>query len=139
MPIASERSSKAKIARRVIEVLDYFDDDHQEASVGDIVLRYGRPQSSTSELLASLVELGLLHRDPYSRTYKLTARAAVIGLGGQAPVWRDGRISKLLDQLVEKTGLSVALFGMVGLNSQILTWWPATRCPANVVGGLQSG
>jgi hypothetical protein len=39
MPIASDRSPKAKIARRVIEVLDYFDGHHDpEASVDDIVV-----------------------------------------------------------------------------------------------------
>ena len=60
VPSSREKPNKAKIARRVIEVLDFFDDENREASVMDIVRRYGRPQSSTSELLASLVELGLL-------------------------------------------------------------------------------
>ena len=82
----SQASNKAKIAKRVIEVLEYFDDQHREATVMDIVRRYDRPQSSTSELLSSLVELGLLHKDPYSRSYSLTARAALLGVAGQAEV-----------------------------------------------------
>ena len=61
MPVTSGSSNKAKIARRVIEVLEYFDDNHREATVMDIVRRYNRPQSSTSELLSSLVDLGLLY------------------------------------------------------------------------------
>lgn len=132
-------SNKAKIAKRVIEVLDYFDDQHREATVMDIVRRYDRPQSSTSELLSSLVELGLLHKNAYSRSYSLTARAALLGVAGQDAVVRDGRLVRLLDRLVAQTGLSVALFGMVGLRSQILTWRPGTRCHAGVVRDLHGG
>ena len=47
MAVGAE-SNKAKIARRVVEVLDYFDDEHPQATVMDIVRRYNRPQSSTS-------------------------------------------------------------------------------------------
>ena len=132
-------SNKAKIAKRVIEVLEYFDDQHREATVMDIVRRYDRPQSSTSELLSSLVELGLLHKNPYSRSYSLTARAALLGVAGQDPVVRDGRLVRLLDRLVAQTGLSVALYGMVGLRTQIVTWRPGTRCHAGAVRGLRGG
>jgi DNA-binding IclR family transcriptional regulator len=134
-------SNKAKIARRVIEVLEYFDDNHRQATVMDIVRRYNRPQSSTSELLSSLVDLGLLYKDPYSRSYSLTARAALIGSSGQAEVVRDGRLVRLIDRLVAQTGLSVALFGMVGLKAQIVSWRPGSRSSAvatrNLHGGLQ--
>lgn len=132
-------SNKAKIAKRVVEVLDYFDDQHREATVMDIVRRYDRPQSSTSELLSSLVELGLLHKNPYSRSYSLTARAALLGVAGQDEIVRDGRLVRLLDRLVAQTGLSVALFGMVGLRSQIVTWRPGTRCHAGIVRGMHGG
>ena len=72
-------SNKARIARRVIEVLEFFDDRHGEATVMDIVRRYDRPQSSTSELLSSLVELGILYKDPQNRSYRPTPRAAMLG------------------------------------------------------------
>ena len=113
-------SNKAKIAKRVIEVLEFFDDTHREATVMDIVRRYNRPQSSTSELLSSLVDLGLLHKDPYSRSYTLTPRAALLGTAGQSGAVRDGRLVRLIDRLVAQTGLSVAVFGMVGLNAQVI-------------------
>jgi DNA-binding IclR family transcriptional regulator len=113
-------SNKAKIARRVVEVLEYFDDAHREATVMDIVRRYNRPQSSTSELLSSLVELGLLYKDPYSRTYRLTARAALLGSTGQPEPIRDGRLVRLIDRLLAQTGLTVALFARVGLRTQLL-------------------
>ena len=120
-------SNKAKIARRVVEVLDFFDEAHREATVMDIVRRYGRPQSSTSELLSSLVELGLLYKDPFSRSYTLSPRAALMGTSGQPEAVRDGRIVRLVDRLVAQTGVSVALVGMVGLSAQIFNWRPGTR------------
>lgn len=141
MAKANAPSNKAKIARRVIEVLEYFDDAHREATVMDIVRRYDRPQSSTSELLSSLVELGLLYKDPYTRSYSLAARAALIGTSGQSDSVRDGRIVRLLDRLVAQTGLTVALFGMVGLETQIVTMRTGARAtgPAlrNLWGGLK--
>ena len=127
MPASPAASNKAKIARRVIEVLEFFDDEHREATVMDIVRRYDRPQSSTSELLSSLVDLGLLYKDPFSRTYSLTARAALIGAAGQRGMVRDGSLVRLTDRLVAQTGLPVAVFGMVGLNVQIVSWRPGSR------------
>lgn len=141
MPAANGSSNKAKIAKRVIEVLEYFDDNHREATVMDIVRRYNRPQSSTSELLSSLVELGLLYKDPYSRSYSLSPRAALLGSSGQNGIVRDGRLVRLIDRLAAQTGLSVALFGMVGLNAQIVSWRAGARCTTarsrSLFGGMQ--
>jgi DNA-binding IclR family transcriptional regulator len=139
MPSASGSSNKAKIARRVVEVLEYFDDNHREATVMDIVRRYGRPQSSTSELLSSLVELGLLNKDPFSRSYQLTPRAALLGTAGQPAVVREGHVVRLVDRLAAQTGLSVALFGMVGLNTQIVSWRAGSRASIAATRGLYGG
>lgn len=139
MAASTASSNKAKIARRVIEVLDYFDDHHREATVMDIVRRYDRPQSSTSELLSSLVELGLLYKDPQSRSYSLAPRAALMGASGQADVVHDGRLIRLVDRLAAQTGLSVALFGRVCLNTQIVAWRPGSRAASlPLYGGLQT-
>lgn len=118
----STESNKAKIANRVIEVLDFFDDSHTEATVMDIVRRYNRPQSSTSELLSSLVNLGLLYKDPVRRSYSPTPRAALLGSTAQPDIIRDGRLVSIIDRLVAQTGLGVAVFGMVGLNVQVFNW-----------------
>ena len=139
MPTGSAPSNKAKIARRVIEVLEFFDDTHREATVMDIVRRYDRPQSSTSELLSSLVELGLLYKDPNSRSYSLAPRAALIGAAGQTGIVRDGRLVGLVDRLAAQTGLSVAVFGRVGLKSQIVSWHAGPRASAKAMRGLHGG
>lgn len=139
MPASREKPNKAKIARRVIEVLDFFDDDNREASVMDIVRRYGRPQSSTSELLASLVELGLLHKDAHSRTYSLTPRAALLGWSGQTGIVRDGSLVRITDRLVAQTGLPVAVFAMTGLNVQIVSWRTGPGTAVTNTRGLYGG
>lgn len=120
-------SNKAKIAKRVIEVLEFFDEAHPQATVMDIVRRFDRPQSSTSELLSSLIEVGLLYKDPQSRSYSPTPRAAMLGCAAQPSVVRDGRLTTMIDRLSAQTGLGVAVFGMVGLKAQIYSWRAGQR------------
>lgn len=125
--MATNGSNKAKIAKRVIEVLEFFDEDHPQATVMDIVRRFDRPQSSTSELLSSLVEFGVLYKDPQSRSYSPTPRAAMLGCAAQAAPVRDGRLTGLIDRLATQTGLGVAVFGMVGLKTQVYSWRSGQR------------
>ncbi len=140
--MAVVESNKAKIAKRVIEVLEFFDEQHPEATVMDIVRRFNRPQSSTSELLSSLVDLGLLYKNPCSRSYAPTPRAAMLGTAVQPGMVRDGRLTGLIDRLSAQTGLGVAVFGMVGLKAQIFNWRAGKRAlrtsgPAGFCGGQQ--
>ena len=117
--MAPAESNKAKIARRVIEVLEFFDEEHPQATVMDIVRRFDRPQSSTSELLSSLVDLGVLYKDPVSRSYSPTPRAAMLGSGVQPAIVRDGRLTAMIDRLSAQTGLGIGVFGVVGLKAQV--------------------
>lgn len=118
MPPALE-PNKSKIAKRVIEILEFFSENSERVTVMDIVRRYGRPQSSTSELLSSLVEMGLLYKDSRSRSYSPTPRVAALGASAQPPMFRDGSLFSLMDDLAGSTGNGVALFGMVGTYVQI--------------------
>jgi DNA-binding IclR family transcriptional regulator len=140
--MASVESNKAKIAKRVIEVLEFFDEDHPQATVMDIVRRFNRPQSSTSELLSSLVDLGLLYKNPCSRSYSPTPRAAMLGSSVQPDLVRDGRLIGLIDRLSSQTGLGVAVFGMIGLKVQIFSWRAGKKAlrtagPTGFAGGQQ--
>lgn len=114
-------TSKTKIARRVIEVFEFFD-NNPRATVTDIVRRYGRPQSSTSELLASLVEMGLLYKDRQTRTYRPTPRLATLGSAVQPDIIRDGHLFAFMDRLAKSTRHGVGLFGMVGVHAQLFRW-----------------
>lgn len=125
--------NKAKTARRVIEVLEFFDEQNRQATVMDIARRYGRPQSSTSELLAILVEMGLLYKDAQSRAFMPTPRAAMLGGQFQPAAVRNGRLSMVVERLRAETGLGVAVLGMVGLDVQVFRWLG----DAGLSGGVQ--
>lgn len=115
-------SNKTKIAKRVIEVFEFFDNNNCQATVMDIVRCYGRPQSSTSELLASLVEMGLLYKDQRSRTYRPTPRLATLGSAVQPSIVREGRLFAFMDRLAQSSRHGVALFGQVGTYVQLFRW-----------------
>jgi DNA-binding IclR family transcriptional regulator len=138
--MATTESNKARIAKRVIEVLEFFDDDHPQATVMDIVRRFDRPQSSTSELLSNLVGLGLLYKDRQTRSYSLTPRAALLGGSVQPSLVRDGRLVSLIDRLSAQTGLGIGVFSMVGLKLQVCSWRTGKRkLRTSSVGGLSGG
>lgn len=115
-------SNKTKIARRVIEVFEFFAAEKRRATVMDIVRRYGRPQSSTSELLGALVEMGLLYKDPHTRSYAPTPRLAALGHSCQPEPISDGRLFSYMDRLAQTSRCSVGLFGIVGIHVQAFRW-----------------
>ncbi|MET0587944.1 MAG: helix-turn-helix domain-containing protein [Novosphingobium sp.] len=121
MSVALE-SNKTKIARRVIEVFEFFAVENRRATVMDIVRRYGRPQSSTSELLCALVEMGLLYKDPQSRSYAPTPRMAALGHACQPEPIGDGRLFAYMDRLAQTSRCGVGLFGIVGTHVQLFRW-----------------
>jgi len=127
-------SNKAKIAKRVIEVFEFFGGTRQPATVMDIARHYGRPQSSTSELLSSLVEIGLLYKDPASRSFTPTPRLATLGVAAQPEVIRDGRLFNFMDRLAQTTRKSVALFGIVGTHVQVFHWISSARPLSREIG-----
>ena len=126
---------KIKSAQRALEVLEYFSDARPTATVMDIARSMGYPQSSTSELLNCLVSLGYLNRDRDQRTYRPTARVAVIGSSVQPELFRKGRLLAILDHLAEETGgivsdsLEMARFGR---DARPERWWlngdPVATC-----------
>lgn len=115
-------SNKTKIAKRVIEVFEFFDRTRDTVTVMDIVRCYGRPQSSTSELLTSLCEMGLLYRNPRSRAYSPTPRLATLGNSAQPQIIRNGRLFEFMDEFAAEGPCGVALFGMIGTHVQIFRW-----------------
>jgi DNA-binding IclR family transcriptional regulator len=129
-------ASKAKFAKRVIEIFEYFDGGYGPSTVMDIARQYGRPQSSTSDLLSSLVEIGLLYKDPITRDFKPTPRLATLGLASQPDILRDGRLFNYMDQLARTTRKTVALFGVVGTHVQIFRLLPSLR---RAVLGVETG
>ncbi|MEJ5975874.1 helix-turn-helix domain-containing protein [Novosphingobium sp. PS1R-30] len=129
-------SNKTKIARRVIEVFEFFASENRRATVMDIVRRYDRPQSSTSELLGALVEMGLLYKDPASRSYAPTPRLAAFGFAAQPEPIASGRLFDYMDRLAQTSRAGVGLFGMVGTHVQVFRWVQGADLPS---GGVDCG
>ncbi|HEY4074568.1 MAG TPA: helix-turn-helix domain-containing protein [Herbaspirillum sp.] len=68
-----------KSAKRLIDLLEYFADRRSSATAAEITADLGLPQSSTSILLRSLVELGYLSFEPQARKFKPTIRVSLLG------------------------------------------------------------
>src|SRR5688572_9686457 len=120
------REKSVKSARRVLELLEYFTPERPQATVMDIARTLGYPQSSTSELLRSLVELGYLHYDRHKRIYQPTVRVALLGAWVQPYLFREGHLLPMMDELSETTGEMVALATQVGLAVHYIHVIPAT-------------
>ena len=71
--------SVVKSAARVLEIFEYLSDRRGPATVTEISLSLGYPQSSTSVLLKCLWNLGYLSQDPITRAYQPTSRVAQLG------------------------------------------------------------
>jgi DNA-binding IclR family transcriptional regulator len=127
MAAVTLEAKKAKLARRVVEVLEFLGDRGEAATVMEFARHYGRPQSSTSELLQSLVSMGVLYKDPATRAFSPTPRLATIGTGGQPDFIRNGRLFGYMDTLARTSRKTVALFGIVGTHVQAFRWLPASR------------
>lgn len=113
--VAVLREKTIKSASRVLEILEIFDEPQRSVSVMEVARRLDYPQSSTSELLGCLVAQGYLVRDRQTRTYRPTARVALLGAWVQPSLFRDGTLLPLMDALAEDSGKSVVLASLVGV------------------------
>jgi DNA-binding IclR family transcriptional regulator len=117
---APSRPAVVKSAGRVLEVLEFFDEVRRDAPVAEIAARLGYPQSSTSVLLKSLVQLGYLDYDAGTRTYLPTARVALLGTWLDGGPLRDGRLIRMLEALARATGHAIFLAARNGIYSQYI-------------------
>jgi DNA-binding IclR family transcriptional regulator len=105
----SAQSSVIKTARRIFEVLEYFDEVQQPVSLKDMSIHFGYPVSSASALLKSMVVMGYLDYDSYSRTYMPTMRIATLGNWVQGALFGEGRILALMKHMSEITKETISI------------------------------
>lgn len=105
-----------KSARRVLQILQYFNPERPEATVMDIARTLEFPQSSTTELLKALTQLGYLHYDRYQRLYRPSVQVALLGAWVQPHLFRQGHLLPMMDQINASTGQLVALGTQVSLS-----------------------
>jgi DNA-binding IclR family transcriptional regulator len=112
---AAGDNSTVKSARRVLEVLEYFDAVQRDLTFSEIVRELNYPVSSTSALLHSLVELGYLARDEDLHTFRPTPRVALLGSWINTAYFRDGALHRVLEELNRRTGETIILAVQTGL------------------------
>ena len=105
----SAQNSVIKTARRIFEVLEYFDEVQQPVSLKDMSIHFGYPVSSASALLKSMVVMGYLDYDAYSRTYMPTMRIATLGNWVQGALFGEGRILALMKHMSEVTKETISI------------------------------
>lgn len=115
-----------KSAVRVLEVLELFDRLQREASVGEIARELGYPVSSTSMLLASLLELGYLRHGADQRSYFPTPRVAVLGSWIEPLLAPNAAVMRMMAELGEATGETIILAAPTRDQAQYLHVVPAT-------------
>src|SRR3954470_2968219 len=97
-----------KTARRIFEILEQFEQVQRPLSLKEVAQRFDYPVSSASAVLKSLVELGYINYDRYSRTYLPTMRIVHLGQWVQDALFGDHGILALLDYLSQETQESIA-------------------------------
>ncbi|GLS98691.1 transcriptional regulator [Sphingobium jiangsuense] len=107
--MVTSASRTIKSAHRVLEILEYFDQDRRHATVMDMSRTLKYPQSSTSELLRCLTRLGYLHYNRFRRTYSPTARVALLGAWVKPSLFRGGPVLSAIDEIAEETNETVLL------------------------------
>ncbi len=112
--------SPIKSAARVLAVMELFAELRAPLRQNVIVARLGYPQSSTTELLRSLVELGYLNYHRASRTYFPTTRVAALGEWINHFTLGSGELLALMQRLQTATGETVALVSQNDLFIQYL-------------------
>ncbi len=106
---AAASGTAVKSAERTLAILEYFREKKRAATVGEIAGALDLPQSSTTMLLKSLLNLGYLDYAPQTRKFRPTFRVAVLGNWIQQSLFKSGPLTDTMDAIGEATGESVLL------------------------------
>ncbi len=115
-----DNDSTIKTARRIFEVLEYFEEVQRPISLKEIAHQYGYPTSSASALLKSMVILGYLFYDSYNRTYMPTMRIAQMGGWLKSGLFGESAILALVDYVFEQVDELVSISTQSDLYAQYI-------------------
>lgn len=114
-----------KSATRVLALFELFDRLERPASVTEIARALAIPQSSTSMLVNSLIDLGYLTALP-DRRVQPTPRVSMLGRWVDGRI-TDGRVTRLMRELGEETGETILLGIASDIHVVYIAVIPATR------------
>jgi IclR family KDG regulon transcriptional repressor len=115
-----------KTSQRVFEILEAFEIEQRPMSLKDFTQRFGYPASSASALLKSLVTLGYLDYDRFSRTYMPTMRIASLGNWVQHALFGQNKeVLRLMQRLSTMFGETVTLSAQSDLYVQYVYLIPS--------------
>jgi len=116
-----------KTARRLFEILEYFDEVQRPLSLKDVALRFGYPVSSASAILKSMVVLGYVDFDRYSRTYMPTMRIVQLGQWVQGALFGEHSVISLVNHLSKLTEETVSVATQSDLYMQYIHVQPSPQ------------
>lgn len=129
--------SVVKSAGRVLQIIGFFDDVRRAASVGEISDTLNFPQSSTSLLLRSMLEMGYLRYEEATRTYVPTSRLALTGSWISHQLIDKGPLLRAMEQLHEETGNAVIISMRHGIHMQYIHVVQAIARVGHLIVGTQ--
>jgi len=112
--------NSVKSARRVFDVLEFFEEHQQAASVIEVASALKFPQSSTSALMRTMTAFGYLHYDTSRRTYIPTPRVSMLGHWIDPTLFTRGRLLNLMEDLSARTGETIMVALRNGLSAQYI-------------------
>lgn len=103
------RRSAVKSAARTLQVLELFSERRCPLRLHDVHVALSYPQSSTTNLLKSMVMMGYLNYNRATRTYLPTNRVAMLGNWLLSFLYGQRGYQDLLGELQQKTDETVVL------------------------------
>jgi len=116
----SEIHVTVKSAERVLQLLEFFADHRLPATVAEVSRRLGYPQSSTSMLLDTMVDLGYLHYEPQGRRFRPTLRVMLLGSWLQDELFGEGSLVSAMDLVRRTSGQSVFVGFRQGVHVRLI-------------------
>lgn len=116
-----------KSAQRVMELLEFFAEEQRGASIKEICLALGWPQSSTSMLLGSLSESGYFDHDARTGLYSPNLRLALATAWIEEHMFSEQGLLRLMRQVHEGCGHTVMIGKLQGAQVRYLHVLQATR------------
>jgi len=114
------QESTIKTARRVFQILEYLEEVKRPVSLKEVTSKFGYPNSSGSALLKSLVTMGYLFYDVYSRTYLPTMRISQMGRWLDVGLFGETAVLGLADFVHEATDEMVSISAQSDLSAQYI-------------------